>query len=64
MTDIEGFHPLLDESKHHVQGGVTWSKNKLVTSDEVVGENLVNGTRGCMVRLYSGSSDAPGSNKA
>ena len=30
MFDIEGFHPLLGESKQHVQGGVTWSETKLV----------------------------------
>ena len=30
MSDIEGLHPLVDELKQHVQGGVTWSENKLV----------------------------------
>ena len=38
MSDIEGLHPLLGESKQHVQGGVTWSESKLVIGDEVVGE--------------------------
>ena len=30
MTDVKGLHPLLDEYKQHVQGGVTRSKTKLV----------------------------------
>ena len=39
ISDIEGVHPLLGESKQHVQGGVTWSETELVIYDEVVGEN-------------------------
>ena len=30
MSDIEGLHPLLGESKQHVQGGMTWSESDLV----------------------------------
>ena len=38
MSNIEGLHPLLGESKQHVQGRVTRSESELMISDEVVGE--------------------------
>ena len=37
ISYIEGLHPLLGESKQHVQGRLTWSKTKLVIRSEVVG---------------------------
>ena len=38
MTDIEDLHPLLGESKQHVQGRVTRSESELMFGDEAVGE--------------------------
>ena len=38
MSNIEGLHPLLGESKQHVQGRVTMSESETMICDEAVGE--------------------------
>ena len=38
MSGIKDLHPLLEEQKQHIQGGVPWSESKLMIGNQAIGE--------------------------